>query len=315
MTDFRPGLHFGLSGADYHGDTLTPEPSLSSTLARKIVNQSPLHAWTAHPRLNPDLEPKNSDAFDIGKAFHTMVLGRGAGIHVIHAEDWRSKEARAERDAARAEGRTPLLSAQADALGQMLDHAERRMRDSGVFIDKTRTEVAAFARIENVWCRALIDYAPADASKPLYDIKTCEDASPDACARSVASYGYDTQARWYLDAWKAATGEDRRFRFVFVEKSPPHEVSVIELDANAENDTDWMLDAASKCSEARRVWRECLDANQWPGYPSRVALIGAPGWYRQSWAAREIGQPVIPSKPSAAALKAARAAQAPEAAE
>lgn len=313
MTDFRgAGLYPGLSDADYHGDTLTPVPSLSSTLARVIVNQSPLHAWTASPRLNPDHTPKNSDAFDIGRAFHTVLLGRGAGVHVIHADDWRGKDARAERDAARAEGLTPLLAAQAEALDAMLSHATRRMREAGVIIDKARTEIAAFAEIESVWCRALVDFAPEDAAKPLYDIKTCEDASPEACARSVASYGYDTQARWYLDAWKAATGEDRRFRFVFVEKAPPHEVSVVELDADPDSEAGWMLNADSKCREARRIWRECLDANQWPGYPARVALLGAPGWYTQAWNNREIGQPVIPQKPSAAAVKAAHAAQAPE---
>ena len=306
-----PGLAPWLSEADYHADRLTPVPSLSSSLARTLLERSPRHAWAQHPRLNPDHQPRNSEAFDIGKACHTLVLGRGAGVHVIDAEDWRGKDARAERDAARAVRVTPMLAHQYAAARVMAEAVRSRLKRVGMSIEDGCTEIPAFAEVDGVLCRAMIDHAPSAPRLPLMDLKTCEDASPEACMRAVTGYGYDVQARWYQEVWEAATGEARRLRFVFVEKAPPHEISIIELHSDADHEADWSADAASKCAEARRIWRECLTAGEWPGYPPRVAVLGAPAWHRARWADRETGRPVI-EKPSADALRAAREFQAPE---
>lgn len=320
MNDFlTPGIHFGLSDDTYHSDPC-PAPSLSSTLARKIINQSPLHAWTASPRLNPAFEPQIKKTFDMGKAVHTAILGRG-GDYVAYPEDLlgangaaSTKAAKEWADEQRAAGRTPLKANEVDQIGAIADHATRVLAEMGIAFDPSRSEVTAIAEIDGVTCRALIDSAPADPRLPLRDLKSCEDASPDACIRAVETYGLDVQAAHYLDVWKAATGEDRRFEFIFVEKSAPFEVCVVRLLDDPSADADWMLSARSKAAEARRIWGECLAANHWPGYPRRIAIIGARTFYLERWAAREIGQP-IPRKPSAEALRASHAAQAPEAAE
>ena len=157
----------------------------------------------------------------------------------------------------------------------------------------------------------MIDNAPLDPRLPLYDFKTTEDASPDAVIRSVMNYGYDVQAAHYLAVWKAATGEDRKFRFVFVEKSAPYEVAVVELANDPASEADWMLTAHSKAAEARRIWGDCLAANDWPGYPARIAVIGAPAWHNQKWAAQSIGNPVD-HRPNNETKARATAWQAPE---
>ncbi|TPE53053.1 PD-(D/E)XK nuclease-like domain-containing protein [Amaricoccus solimangrovi] len=302
----RPGV-FDLSDEQYHADP-APLPSLSSGLVRQIINRSPLHAWTACPRLNPDFAPRQSDAFDVGRAAHTMLLGKGAGIAVIDADDWRSKDARAERDAARAAGKTPMLVAQFEAANALVTAARRQLGAFGIdLLPVERNELAAFAQIDGIWCRALVDHAPADPRRPLVDLKTCEDASPDACIKSVTSYGYAAQAAHYQDVWEAATGERRGFRFAFIEKAPPFGVSVIKLHDDEADDADWMLDARHQCAEARRIWGECLRTGQWPGYPPRVAVVGAPAFYRQKWADKA---PIAPA-PTRAAMEAARQMMAP----
>lgn len=307
MADLQiPGLAPWMSEADYHADSLTPVPSLSSTLARLVLNRSPKHAWTAHPRLNPSQEPRHSEAFDIGKGCHTLLLGRGAGVHVIEAEDWRSGAARAERDDARAAGLVPMLGQQFDATMRMVKSVQDRLAQMHIAIEPGRTEIPAYAEIDGVLCRAMVDCAPTDPRLPLMDLKTCEDASPGACIRAVTGYGLDVQCRWYQEVWEAATGEKRRLRLVFVEKSPPHEVSIVELYADPGDPADWSADAAAKCAEARRIWAECMRDGEWPGYDPRIAQIGAPSWHRADWEARETGQPV-----TRAALERARAWQAP----
>lgn len=70
-----PDIH-DISVEEYHADPCAA-PSLSSTLAGLLLNRSPRHAWTAHPRLNPEHQSKDSKTFDIGRAAHRAVLGKG----------------------------------------------------------------------------------------------------------------------------------------------------------------------------------------------------------------------------------------------
>lgn len=282
----EPGIA-RVTEAAYHEDRIAPEPSLSSTLARKMIDQSPLHAWTASARLNPNHEPAHSDAFDIGKACHRLALGHGADVEIVDADNWTTKAAREARDAARAEGKTPMLVAQFEAADRMRAAMTARASLFGIDLSqRDRNEIAAFAQIEGVWCRALIDHAPANPKSPLIDVKTTQDASPEACVRTVAGYGYDVQAAHYQAVWEAATGERRGFRFIFVEKAPPHEVSVVELHDDPDDPADWMLAARDKLAVARRVWRHCLDTGHWPGYPAQIAVLGAPTFHTSKWEGR-----------------------------
>lgn len=311
-----PAGIYRIDATAYHADQFRDVPTLSSSLARVVINQSPLHVWTAHPRLNPDWQRTDSDVFDIGRAAHRVVLGVG-NDYAVYPPDVLASNGAASTKAAReweaetrAAGLTPLKAEQEHAVLAMAEAVQRHLRAMRIAFDPARSELTALGEVDGVWCRAMIDNAPTDPRLPLYDFKTTTDASPEACARAVANYGYDVQARFYLDAWEAATGERRRFRFVFVERTAPYAVSVVELHDDPSSESDWMAAAKSKCREARRIWAECLAANEWPGYPPRVAIIGAPGWYGQAWDRREHGQPVT-SKPSKEATARAAEWQAP----
>lgn len=309
---FQPGI-VDVSPEAYHVDSTTPVPSLSSTMARILLNRTPLHAWAASPRLQREFphvdrapaQPKESDAFDIGRACHAILLGRGGSIDVVLADDWAKKVAREQRAASREAGRTPLLLAQYEGAMRMAEAARRVLGEAKLELDPNRSEVAAYAEIEGVLCRVMIDNAPAWPTAPLIDYKTCEDASPEACLKSVQAYGYDFQWQWYREVWQAATGERRRLLFLFGEKSPPHEHQIIEL-YEGRGEGDWSQDAAEKCSEARRIFRNSLETGEWPGYPVRIATLHAPQWHRSRWADKQ-----TISAPSIKTLREAREAQAP----
>lgn len=282
-----PGLH-SISADAYHSDP-APQPSLSSSLARLILNRSPLHAWTAHPRLNPAWEPTEKKTFDIGRAAHRAVLGAGGDYVAYPIEMLASngaastKEAKAWAEEQRGEGRTPLKQDEVDNIGEMAMRCHHQLVDYGIEIDPARSEMTALAEIDGCWCRAMIDNAPRDPRQPLLDFKTCEDASPDAIVRHVESYGYDVQAAHYLDVWKAATGEDRDFLFIFQEKEPPHAIAVVRLLNSAGHSGDWMEDAREKVHTARQTWARCLQDDHWPAYPPMIIEIGARAFHRQRW--------------------------------
>ena len=312
-----PGIHFDVPEAVYHADRIAASPSLSSTLARTILARSPLHAWTAHPRLNPAWEPVEKKTFDIGRAAHRAVLGRG-GDYCAYPTDIlasngaaSTKEAKAWAEEQRAAGRTPLKADEVDQVGEIADAVRRQIEAMGIRLDLSRSEVVALAEVDGVMCRAMIDNAPADPRLPLYDIKTTTDASPEALAKTIATYGYDVQASHYLATWKAATGEDRRFRFIFVEKEAPYGVSVAELYRKPGDEADWFDHADALAADARHIWGECLRSGHWPGYPARVAMIGAPGWHLTKMEDRSDRAAAAP-KPSNETLARAMAWQGPQ---
>lgn len=299
------------SAAAYHADALTDMPTLSSTVARLIVNRSPLHAWTAHPRLNPDYEPDNRKTYDIGRAAHTLVLGVGDPIEVYPAEVLSANGAASTKAAkeweaeVRAAGATPLKQDEADRVEAMAAKARATLRDLGIVLDAARSEMIAVADVDGAICRAMFDNVPADPRLPIYDFKTCEDASVNACIRAVMSYAYDFQAAFYRQVWLEATGEARNFRFVFQEKAEPHEITVIELSA-----TDLQV-AGDKVEMACTIWSRCLAANRWPGYPRGIHTVDLPEFYHARVLDLRDAQMAAAPKPAPDVLKRAAAWQAP----
>ena len=304
------GVHH-IDGEDYHRDPC-PEASLSSTLAKTMLAQSPLHAWTASPRLNPDWEPVNKKTFDIGRAAHRAILGAGGDYVAIPRSMLASngaastKEAKAFIEDARAAGQTPLKEGEVAQIHAMRAKAQDKLTALQIDLDPARSEMVAIAEIDGVWCRAMIDNVPLDARLPIYDFKTCENASPEACQKAILNYGYDVQAEHYRQVWHAATGEDRVFRFVFQEKSAPHEVCVVELGA------DTLLIARKKIARAREMWGLCLRAGQWPGYPLGVHRVDLPSWAIERWLERESHEAQIKRDTGRDILAASYAAQSPE---
>lgn len=304
------GVH-QIDAGTYHADP-APEPSLSSTIAKIILAQSPLHAWTASPRLNPDWEPNDSKVFDIGRAAHRAALGAGPDFCEIPDDILASNGAASTKAAkefiehAREAGLTPLKSAEVVQIEAMRVKVAEKLDALQIDLDPAHSEVAALAQIDGIWCRAMIDNAPGDPRAPLYDFKTTTDASPEAAMRAVMNYGYDVQAAHYLDTWKAATGEDRLFRFIFQEKEAPFEVSVIEVGP------DSMMMARKKIARARAMWANCLFAEDWPGYPLGVHKIELPEFFHAKWLERESVEADHKHRTGKDVLEMARRWQSPE---
>ena len=279
----QPGA-YAISEAEYHADPC-PEPSLSASVAAILLNQSPWHAWTAHPRLNPTFEPEDKATFDLGRAAHDLMLTGLRNFAVIEAADWRTKEAKQQRDDARAAGKTPILAhhlKNAEAmiaagraqLARMSDPIDRR-----AFTDGTgQPEIALVWREGPAWCRSRLDWRPADGAI-FHDYKTTgASAHPDAWQRTAYGMGADIQAGLYRRAIRAVYGiEEPEFRFVVQENYPPYALAVVALTPAA-------LDMAErKAFHAIRLWQQCIAADRWPGYPARPCYIDPPAYEEARW--------------------------------
>ena len=292
---YETGVHV-MDDQTYHSDP-APEPSLSATLAKEILAKSPRHAWVKSPRLNPNWEPEVSDTFDVGRAAHRAVLGKG-GDYVAYPEALLSSNGAAGTKAAkewaeyqREQGRTPLKQEQVDAVEAMAAATNAHLAACGIVLDPERSELTAIAKVEDVWCRVRVDNAPerpvmlpdVGPRKVLIDFKSCENATPEKCQRAVQEYGYDVQKQHYTETWKAATDEDRAFLFVFTEKEPPHGTCIVMLLDEPGHSADWLQDAQEKVRTARTTWSQCLFTNEWPCYPHLIVQVGATPWHRQRW--------------------------------
>lgn len=296
---------------DYHADPCL-EPALSASLAKLIVSRSPCHAWTASQRLNPCYEGTNKKHFDIGRAAHRAVLGKGERYIAIPKTLLASNGAASTKAAkefieeARADGLTPLKTEEIAAVDLMAEKIRDELGLHGVNIDPAYSEQVAVAHLGGIWNRVMIDYAPPGPNAPLYDIKTTTDASPDAVRRTLMSHDLQIQAQHYLEVWRAVTGEERAFLFVFVEKEAPHSVTMARIAAGT------MVIGRKQISRARAMWRNCLDANDWPAYPHGILEIDFPEYWAERWLERESAEADLKNRTGVDVLEHARQWQAPQ---
>jgi exodeoxyribonuclease VIII len=109
----------------------------------------------------------------------------------------------------------------------------------------------------------------------IIDIKTTESAEEYAFCRSIAEYGYHRQA--HLSTSGLTKLRERNYKHVLlvaVEKEEPH------LTANYMIEESAMRIAHDEVEEAIETYHECLERNEWPGYPETIGTISLPNWYR-----------------------------------
>ena len=287
-TTFKAGVYDGMPESTYHGDPV-PGGSLSSSGARKLLPPS----CPAKYRWEADNPPPPKDYFELGSAAHRLVLGAGAEIIVIKAPDWRTKAAKDERDAARAEGFLPLLTAEHEQVKAMAAAIRRHPVASALLNpERGKPEQSLFWQDPEtgIWRRSRLDWLPDTGARGrliVTDYKTAASASPDAFAKSVANYGYHQQDPWYRDAVCAVgLSDDPAFLFVVQEKEPPYLVTVAELEP------DTVRLGRKLNRDAIEIYRDCTQAGIWPGYEAEALRAGRPAGIEHislpAWALRKL---------------------------
>ena len=259
----EPGI-FDLTDAQYHGQT----GSLSSTGVRQLLPPS----CPAKFRWKQD-HPEHKEPWDLGHAAHRLVLGIGATIDVIDADSWRTKKAKADRAASYAAGRVPLLPDSWDIAVAMAESIDGHGLAAGML--RGVHERAMFARDEQtgVLLRSKPDAINDDGD--LVDLKSTTDTNLDALQKTIERFGYHVQGATYREVAAGLDIIDRSksgFVLVFVEKTAPYLVRVIEVDDDA---------IAAGWKQLRRsleIYRDCTASGLWPGWDATVETLGLPAW-------------------------------------
>lgn len=295
-----PGL-YRMEAKVYHADP-APAPSLSSSIAKVIVNQSPEHARAAHPRLAMPLDADEDEAErkptrpqEIGTAVHRIILGAGRDLTVIDAADYKTKEAQADRKAAYAEDGAPILRTD---LAKAERSANRILAQIAAIpgcegFATAPAEIVAIVRDRSgAWLRIMMDRVEIhDTHAIIWDLKTSsQSAAPQGLGRRVEQMDMETQAALYVRVFEALfprLAGRVRFRWIFVETATPNALSV------AEADNVGMTVGARKAAAAIHLWNRCTASGEWPGYPARIVRVEYPEWAEKRWIGREGSDPQL----------------------
>jgi hypothetical protein len=288
----KAGLHLEFPAADYFRDPC-PTASLTQSLAKLIVEHSPLHAWMESPRLNKDYAGDAGEKYErpkaIGNAAHALMLGRGKEIAIIKADDFRSKAAQEKRDEAIDAGLTAVLERHHEEAVQMVEAARKQLAVipgcKGAFVEG-HGEVVVAAQQDGLWYRSMIDWMQ---DKTLFwDLKTHGAvAPPHLVNRKMVADGWDVQAsmqEFILDIIDPDNAGRRKFRFVAVENEPPYALTVVELSESV------MTFGRKKLQHAIGVWSHCMNTGHWPAYPPEIITPDYPQYAETSWLNREIAE-------------------------
>lgn len=288
------GIHRDMDSATYFNDP-APEPSLSQSIAKVLLDHSPLHAKMEHPRLRPatidddEQDEKYVKAQAIGNAAHKILLGRGKEIDVLGYDNFRTKEAKLARDLAEKADRVVILEKHMTNAEQMVAAALSqidRHEASQTFKDGSG-EVAIICEQDGVWLRSLVDWLG-------HDLRRCDDyksggvsVAPHVIGLRMVDQGWDIQAAMQeriLDVLDPKGAGRRKHRFIAQENATPYALTVCEMSESV------MTMGRKKLQAAIGIWSHCTETGKWPGYTNRIVVPEYPGFRESQWLEREVNE-------------------------
>jgi hypothetical protein len=253
-----------LSNTEYHATA-----AISSSAVKTVASKSIAH-WKGQVRTE-------STAFDVGTAFHDMVLE--GGINTLRGpEDRRGgkwKEARAE---AEADGKLLMTESDYDLAQEMATQIMRQPRIAEII------NHAGAVREESIFVKCPETGLELKCRPDLYiesagivlDLKSTVDASPSARGfqSHVWNYAYDLQAAFYSYVLQIEGIKVKHFYFACTEKQPPFASCLFEVSDEVLNHAHHrMINVLIRIKEAES--HKCFDT----GWPS-VNKIYLPEWMK-----------------------------------
>lgn len=263
---------------EYHRDPCET-PSLSTSLAKVLLDKSPRHAYAAHPRMG-GLRREPTASMDRGTLGHRLLLGKGAEIAELPFADYRTAAAKEQREVALQRGLIPVLSHALAEAREMAEVHRAGLAAYGVDLTLGESEVA-FAWNERVFCsdatiqaRCMMDHVNV-RDGVIFDVKVVASAHPDVVAKNMSTYGYDIQHASYtscLRSYRPECAGRERMVFLFCEAEAPYVVQPYVPDGQ------FRALGQARWDRAVRVWHECMKSGRWPGYSDEVATVSPAMW-------------------------------------
>lgn len=252
-------------------------PRLSQSIAKDLIHRSPAHAWKSH-RLLGGKSRQPTNVMDHGTLVHELVLG-GDKVVVVDAKDWRTKDAKAQRDAIRLAGGVPVLKHQHEKAEVTANAVIAALAAIGIFLEDGECECRLEWEDDGVPCEGTPDWFGLDTDERpvVFDLKvTSGHADPGTTEKKMADWAIQRSA--YVSALNKRHPElAGRWRWLWVVvEAETNEVAIYVAGATLEQlgDMQW--------ERAVVMWKGLLELHAddpdapWPGYG--VQTINAPAW-------------------------------------
>lgn len=241
-------------------------PAIGSTDLRRF-KRSPAHFVAGRSESS---EP--TKALVIGDAAHACILEPERFIreYIFVDVDRRTKAGKERAEEIERQGVRILSTDDGAMISAMRDSVMEHPAARRLLESRTDVERSIFwTDTTGIECKARPDVLTPGLC---VDLKTCEDASDQAFARSIATYGYALQAAHYMAGCHYDGSEVEDFVFICVEKAPPFAVAVYVIDR------DDLISAEHERIGLLGRMAECAASGRYPAYSERIETIGLPAW-------------------------------------
>jgi hypothetical protein len=276
-----PGIYPNVPERAYHADP-AEGISASASVLKTLYNKSPEHAWTLHPKLNPDWEPSDpTDEKDKGTILHALMLDQPAPYRILHFKDYKTDAAKAAKEDARAAGMIPILGKKFDELPPVATALRTRLRRdypdlwAALTDPGTLREVTIITHIEGALYRCRADALPPPGCKVICDFKfTGREAEPETWAKQMRGE-HLFSAALYPRAVEAQRGDLPEFKFIVCEWDAPYGASVHAAGP-------LLIGKGWRRSQvALRRWNWCMQNGRWPSYLPVTYYSDPPSWWER----------------------------------
>lgn len=266
-----------------HKDSYYERDAVSASLLKAVTKQSPVHA---EERMKPT---EGTPATRLGTAFHASILEPENWQDLIAVSpicDRRTKVGKeVYTDFIETAGSKTIITLEQDQLLEsMVESAKAHPEVQRLLEECYAVEFQTFFEIDGMDCKAMIDMCHEEGT--IVDVKTAQDASPEAFKRASANWLYHLQLAWYANAM-GIVGDDKNISekkdfskvnayIIAVENTPPHGVAVYKFSTEA-LESGWKL-----CQRSFKVWKEyklnlALGEGVYP-YSDTVLDLHLPAW-------------------------------------
>lgn len=274
----EPGIHHGISNADYHADR-----SAIGKSGLMAVRRSPAYYFGQY--MDPNCPPEKEETESGGRLFGNMVhcalfepqhfnnrylVGPEVNKNTTIWKDFKAKCASV--------GAQPC-DAEAMERAKMARDAALRNPDIRRLLSKGWGEptVCAIDPATGVKRKVRPDwvYPVNDKEVILADGKTFASADAEEFGRvQVGKMGYDIQDPFYSDTFELASGmKVLAFVFIVIEDEYPFITAQMELRQNVRDS------GRRKYRKALDTYAECLKTGVWPGLGDDLKTVDVPPWH------------------------------------
>ena len=270
----KPGIYSGIPLDTYHQPDICDGPSVSSSILRTIIGESPAHFYCYWLGNKNHVEKETPRHFVVGRAAHHLFLGEKFFTEkfVVQPEDYEdengaikkwtygAKACKEWRDIQERTGRLILTAAEfEDIKGMAVELGMDPLVKEGALNGLIEHSIFWKDKKTGIWLKARPDTIPGD-SGDFVDYKTTVSVQWHALERSIEDFNYHMQGALVLrGAREVLEMPNPSFTLVWQEKKPPYCVRSTVLKDNE------IAEGERGNRMAIDTFARCLKSGKWPG--------------------------------------------------